>query len=381
MPPNDPPSSPVTASHGGIVETAAIQSSGVPRFALPAYFLLIVYVSLSPMSGWRRPENGVFYFLFAGWPKYVTIFDLAANFLAYVPLGVMLYESVRRVTGKSAAVVATTLICAALSFTMESLQALLPMRVSSIDDLISNSLGALDGAMFAALVGESALTRWLGHVRSSVFSGGVVAELGEVLLGVWLITQLNPSIPFLGAGNINNPLVAEWNAQYDEPLLLLPQGLAVALNVCGFGLFVSVLTRPGVHGFRWAMAFIGSGFFLKLLAAGVMLKPPLLFDWLGYDTAAGMFIGLTLLALLLRFSHRVRIYLAAMVIFAGGLLAKIAAIYDSLPEIVRVFSWPYGQLLNFSILTRWLHELWPLLALVYLILAFNRLPPSDSRAI
>jgi hypothetical protein len=109
-----------------------------------------------------------------------------------------------------------------------------------------------------------------------------------------------------------------------------------------------------------------------------MLKAPLLFDWLGYDTGAGIFAGLILLALLVRFSHRVRIYLATMVIFAGGLLAKIAAIYDSLPAIIRVFSWPYGQLLNISNLTRLLHEVWPVLALVYLILAFHRLPSSDS---
>jgi hypothetical protein len=261
---------------------------------------------------------------------------------------------------------------------MESLQALLPMRVASLSDLISNSLGALDGALFAALAGESALTRWLAHVRGEVFSRGALAEFGEVLLVVWLVTQLNPSIPFLGAGNISNTLVGDWNTQYDAGLLLVPQGLAVALNLCGFGLFVSVLTRPGVRAFRWAIAFITIGFLLKLLAAGVMLKPPLLFDWLGVDTGAGIFIGVLLLALLMRLSHRVRIYLATMLIFAGGLLAKLAAIYDSLPALLGVFSWPYGQLLNFSTLTRGLHEVWPLLALIYLILAFNRLPSSDS---
>ena len=369
---------PLEVSAGGAGHTASSAGGGLPRYTLPVYLLLIVYVSLSPMTGWRPAESGVFAFLRAGWPKYVTVFDLAANFLAYVPLGMMLYSGARRAMGKAAAIVVTTLICSALSFTMESLQALIPMRVASLSDLISNSLGALDGALFAALTGESALTRWLAHVRGEVFSRGALAEFGEVMLIVWLITQLNPSIPFLGAGNINNSLVADWNTQNDAGLLLLPQGLAVALNLVGFGLFVSVLTRPGVRAFRWALGFITLGFLLKLLAAGVMLKPPLLFDWLGVDTGAGIGIGVLLLALLVRLSHRVRIYLATMLIFAGGLLAKLAAIYDSLPALLRVFSWPYGQLLNFSSLTRGLHEVWPLLALIYLIVAFNRLPSSDS---
>jgi VanZ family protein len=351
---------------------------GLPRYALPAYLLLIVYVSLSPLTGWRRPAGGMFAFLLAGWPKYTTIFDLAANFLAYAPLGMMLYGVARRVLNKFVAVLVAALIGATLSFFMESLQALLPVRVASIDDLLTNSLGALAGALVAAHVGESDLARWLSYVRRRVFSAGKATEFGEVLLAFWLITQLNPSIPFFGAGNINNPLVEQWNAQAGESLFLLPQGLAVALNVCGFGLFVSVLTRPGVHGFRWALAFMIAGFLFKLLAAGVMLKPPLLFDWLGVDTAMGILVGLLSFVGLVRFSRPVRTYLAAMLIFAGGLLAKIGAIYDSLPAIVGVFSWHYGQLLNFSTLTRSLHELWPLLALVYLIVAFARSPPPDA---
>ena len=52
-----------------------------------AYVVLVVYASLYPFSGWRNQEIPPWEFLFAGWPRYWTGFDLAANVVGYVPLG------------------------------------------------------------------------------------------------------------------------------------------------------------------------------------------------------------------------------------------------------------------------------------------------------
>ena len=368
---------PPPSASGADSSTTENQRRDFPRYFLPAYVLLIVYVSLSPFSGWLSPEQGALYFLTAPWPRYITAFDLIANVLAYAPLGILLFELVRRRTGWTMAVTVASLGGCLLSFCMETMQAYLPVRIPSRVDLLANSAGAMLGALLAARMGRSWLARWLVDWRHQTFNPGARAEFGEVLLAIWLFMQLNPSIPFLSAGTILNPLVADWNTSL-QPHTLLPQGLAVALNVCGFGLFTSVLLQPQVRAVRFSIGMIAVGGLLKMLAAGVLLKPPLMLDWLRADIMVSAAGGIIALWFAVRLSHRSRIYLAAMLILAGGLLAKIAAIYEALSTTLGVFNWPYGQLLNFTSLTLLLNEIWPFVALVYLLAGFNRLPSSDA---
>ena len=51
-------------------------------------------------------------------------------------------------------------------------------------------------------------------------------------------------------------------------------------------------------------------------------------------------------------------------------MAKITSIYGAFDETLRLFNWPYGQLVNFASLTRWMHETWPLLAVIFLAWVF-----------
>ena len=68
---------------------APLRDSPLSRFCLAAYVMLVVYASLYPLSGWRDPGGSAFAFLFAPWPRYVTAFDLVANFLGYLPYGLL----------------------------------------------------------------------------------------------------------------------------------------------------------------------------------------------------------------------------------------------------------------------------------------------------
>ena len=52
---------------------------------------------------------------------------------------------------------------------------------------------------------------------------------------------------------------------------------------------------------------------------------------------------------------------------AGALFSKIFGAYSALDELLRLFRWPYGQLASFASLTRFLHEAWPVAAVVFLI--------------
>jgi len=326
------------------------------------------------------PDEGPFHFLVIPWPRYFTVFDLLVNVFAYIPLSILFFDLARRHLKWSSAVVITCLTGCLLSFSMETLQGFLPVRISSPFDFLANSFGTVIGAFLGPRMGHSWLIRWLVDWRHRTFSESLGSEFGEVLLAIWLFIQLNPSIPFFAAGTITSPNSTEWNVSLSQPLSLLPQGLAVALNLCGFGLFASVLLKPSVRALRFVISVIAVGVFLKMLAAGALLKPPMMLDWFGKDTFVGLVGGFVLLWATTRLSHRWRVYLAAMTILAGGLLAKIAAIYDTLSTIRSVFSWSHGQLLNFTSLTVALNELWPVVALVYLLIGFNRLPSSDVSA-
>ncbi|MFY9317772.1 MAG: teicoplanin resistance protein VanZ, partial [Burkholderiales bacterium] len=66
-----------------------MRESALARVSLAAYVLLVAYATLYPLAGWRDPGGSAFAFLAAPWPRYVTAFDLAANFLGYVPYGLL----------------------------------------------------------------------------------------------------------------------------------------------------------------------------------------------------------------------------------------------------------------------------------------------------
>jgi VanZ family protein len=367
-------------AYGDSVAMRDKQRHEISRYFLPAYALLIVYISLSPFSGWLEPENGAFNFLTAPWPRYITAFDIAANVLAYVPLGLLLLEFAHRRLGWGGAVMMACLGGSLISLSMEALQAYLPVRISSLVDFLANSVGVVAGALIAACMERSRLVRWMAQWRRHTFNESRGNEFGEALLAIWLFIQLNPSIPFFAAGTINSELPIEPNAHHAElPAYALPQGWASALSVCGFGLFVSVLLKPSISKLPFVVGVISFGAFLKMLAAGVLLKAPLMMDWINKDALIGIVSGLALTWIAGRLNLRWRIYVAAMMILAGGLLAKIGAIYDALSTILRVFNWPHGQLFNFTSLTLLLNEFWPLVALVYLLIWFVRLPASETR--
>ena len=84
----------------------------------------------------------------------------------------------------------------------------------------------------------------------------------------------------------------------------------------------------------------------------------------------GLTSGLILAACFVRLAFRWRAFWATLFVFAGGLMAKITSIYGAFDETLRMFYWPHGQLVNFASLTRWINEIWPLLAVIFLATLF-----------
>lgn len=335
------------------------------RGAVVAYTLSIIYASLNPFFGWRPPEA----FTLFVWPRYLSGFDIVLNVVAYMPLGGLLAGM--HLSGGTAAAGSSTPLRAwwlalgfgtLLSATMETLQSFLPVRVASPVDLLTNALGAAaGGAVVVSAAGRHLLAAVMAWRRRH-FIERSETSWGLLLLAAWFFAQLNPVIPFFEAGHIANPFdVAAAQNPYD-PLILLPQAVGITLNVCGFSLLVSLLLRPRKRAIVGVLLILALGFLVKVSTASLMLKAPQLVAWLAPATVIGLTSGVLLFAWFSRIGYRWRAFCATLFLFAGGLMAKLTSVYGAFDETLRLLNWPQGHVISFAGLTRWVHEIWPLLA-------------------
>ncbi len=354
-------------------------------WAIAVYMFMLAYASLAPFVGWQTPQA----YTIVEWPRYLTVFDVLINLLAYAPLGCLVaLTAVRRgsVEGQTRwwrRLLQVAAIGFALSLLLELAQAYLPGRVSSPVDLLANTLGAVAGAALSlAPLGRRMVSAALAF-RRRYFTSAPLADWGLLLIVIWLAAQLNPAIPFFEAGmlavadanvnpsaNANGSSLTAGPASAYDPLILLPQVVGVALNVTAFALFVSLLTHPSRRRILHILGILGAGFLAKLAMASMLLKTPQLVSSLSPATVIGVTSGLCIYLLFSGTRFRWRAFWAALFVFAGGVMVKLASVYAALDQALRLFNWPYGQLANFAGLTRWLNEIWPLAALVFLAIVF-----------
>ena len=101
---------------GAAGPAAAIAPRGSPvaRAALLAYFLLIVYASWFPFSGWHDNGMSPFSYLNLVKQRYWTGFDAGVNVVGYMPLGALmvlsLYPRVRGIWALLLGIVGSILV-------------------------------------------------------------------------------------------------------------------------------------------------------------------------------------------------------------------------------------------------------------------------------
>ena len=356
----------MTLSSGGLPQTGRV--SLILCGMLGLSLMIVVYASLLPFTGWRWPETisaqGVH-------RVYQSEVDLVLNVLAYVPVGLLL-AAVLRQSGARHPLRFTCIAISLLSFFLESLQLFLPGRVTALHDWFANSAGGCIGATLAFSRTASRVAGQLAVLRERWLHPSPHAEIGFLLLMVWLVAQSNPAIPFFEAGHLANELTRGWQDAQPGLLSLAPQVVAIALNVCGFALFIGVWTGTRIFAGVPVLFVLAAGLMVKFLAAGLLLKAPLLETWLGPASTLGLIAGYLLALLLLGAAPRTRLFLALLLIFGGGLMARMAGIYEGFDAMLRLFHSSHAQLGTFASLTRWLNELWPVAACVYLVVLFMR---------
>ncbi len=337
-----------------------------------AYLLVIAYASLQPFQGWRMPPEEILHFLTAAWPRFITLQDVTVNIAAYVPLGLLLSIGFGARWGPARGVIIATLAASALSLAMEAVQMFLPPRIASNVDLLANSLGALLGAMTAPLL---APTRILGGklhaARHRLFLDDMAADVGLVVVFLWLVTQFHPNAQLFGTGNLRATLDLPAQFAHAPWLVLSSEAAVVALNLLGVGLMLSALMRDGKRHLRVTAVVVGAALAIKIFTVAALVQVPAPLAWLTPGVLAGLATGWGLLYAAAHLPRPAQLALSAACIVAATAAINLAPDnpYQSIPP--RLLARGASHFLNFSGIVRALSELWPLLATGFVCYALS----------
>lgn len=330
-----------------------------------AYLLVIAYASLQPFTGWWIPPEEIRQFLTAGWPRYITVEDVMVNIAAYVPLGFLLARSFMRHVQHRRAVVLAVLAASLVSIGMECAQMFMPSRIASNVDVLTNSIGGLIGALAAPLFSP---TRLLGarltRLRREWFIYGPSADIGIVLLCLWIATQLHPTAQLFGTGNLRNTFDLPIWIIHTPPLLLTTEAAIAAFNVLGVGLVVLALTRYSKPRSLALAILLAVALITKAVSAAANVKSSGLFAWLTPGVAIGLLAGAIALYMCGSMRRRTQ-WIAAASCFVAAIVAINVGPDNPYQAVPAHFLAGPRHFLSFSAIVRAVSELWPFLAVAY----------------
>lgn len=345
----------------------ASRVSPLARYLFAGYLLLIVYATLHPLNEWHDAGVRPFAFLDAFWPRYYTRFDLIANFLAYVPLGVLAVAALYpRVRGAAAGLLAA-LLGVALSLSLEALQNYLPSRIPSALDVACNSVGAACGALISMyctprMIGSGTLFR----LRHAVFAGGHTVDVGLVLLAAWLLSLLRPESLLFGNGDLRFLFDAMPARLYDAATFVRVEALVTAANIVAVGLLLSLLVQEGGPKRRVFVLLLLSACLVRIVAFMVLFEGRHALAWLTPGAQSGLIIGVPLALACLALRRGTAIAICGLLLMTATALVNLAP--DNPYLIIAHQSWYQGHFLNFNGLTRVVSTVWPFAALAYLLM-------------
>lgn len=364
---------------------AVLQASAFSRGALLAYLLLIVYASLYPFSGWQSMGLPLQAYLFAGMPRYWTGFDVATNILGYIPLGILtvfsLYPKIRRI----GAILLALLLGVLLSGAMEATQTLLPNRVASNLDFITNSMGTLIGAVIGSVSSHLVLERSrLRHLRHHWFT--TQASRGLIIFALWPLAQIYPQSYLFGNGQML-PILSDWlsilletpvdlgsllrnGAQLSVEQYWMAEAIITALSMSGALLALLCMLRDKAPRAILLLALLSAALAVKTLSTALFFTPENAFTWITPGAQGGVLLGLGLLtgfAFLPSATQR----RSAVALLVAALIAINLA--PTNPYFVATLeTWAQGKFLNFNGAAQFLSLLWPVAALWFLLHATHR---------
>lgn len=347
------------------------RASPLARTGFMVYALLLVYSGLAPWSGWRDLGLNPFAYLAAPIPAHVTNFDLAVNVLAYLPFGALLALALHPAARGWMVALIALLAGLLLAGVIEAIQSFLPTRIPSNLDLLTNSAGALLGALIAAPLSSAVIDRgrladwrrrWFEH-RSSMLL---------LVVALWPVAQIYPEPMLFGNGNVSAELaqlltmlggalpafgVTEFGDEFEVAEFVLAEAFVVAAAVLAVGLAFASTMRLHAPTVKLLLVLLGVALLCKTLANGLQFGPERALAWLTPGAIGGLAIGvLSLVAA----SAGPRVWSARIAMLALlALVISVNLVPDNPYYIDAISDWRQGELLNFNALAGWVSLLWP----------------------
>jgi VanZ family protein len=349
-----------------------VSARATPQLSLQlagVYTLLALYASLYPFSGWRDSGVAPLLFLTAGWPRYITAFDLVVNALSYLPLGFLWAAALQVRWRPLTACVLASLLGLLFSAGIETAQTYLPSRVPSNVDLGCNALGALLGAVAGMRWGHALLDGGRLHAwRERRFLRGGRGDVGLLLVALWFLTQLNPETFLFGNGNLRGLIGLPAPLPFAADYFITLEAATVAAQTLAIALIGTRLANN--HPLLLPLLLIAGALAVKSAALMILMQGMHGLAWATPGSLNGLLLGLILWVALVRLPAFAQQSLAALALMLATVLANLMPDNPYLEATLSV--WQQGHFLNFNGLTRLTSSLWPFLALPWLMLSRNR---------
>jgi VanZ family protein len=344
---------------------------------LAVYVALVAYASLYPLEGWQHLGLAPLDYLFAPWPRYVSLFDVTLNVLGYAPFGFLCVASLYpRFSGRGAAL-AVIASAAGMSIGLEAIQTYLPTRFASNVDVLCNTAGAALGALAGRRFAPWLLLHGpFRQLRAAGFRPGHGVDIGLALLGLWLFTQLNTATLLFGAGDLRELFAVPTGRPRAPEFFAAIEAITCAANLVVIALLLSALL---------AVRRVVRPAFLGLVLAALALKTAAFalitridsFAWVTPGALQGLAAGALVALVAVSLPRTAGLALAAVLTMAATVLVNLAPPNPYFTATMRL--WHQGQFLNFNGVTRVVSAAWPFLVLGYLIYLASRRGADPER--
>jgi VanZ family protein len=349
------------------------------RAALLTYAVLLGYGSLAPWQGWRSLGVSPFAFLLAPWPAYVTVFDLALNVLAYLPLGFLVALALYPRRRGAPTVVAAVCIGAMLSVLLESLQTYLPARIASNLDVLTNVAGAAMGAVAGTALAPSLIDR--GRLRQAL-RRWFRPEASPLLLMValWPLAQVHPGPMLFGNGELNRDwgaavlgLFGRQLAAFDASQFAAAEVLVTAAGMLAAGAALTAGMTTHAPRLRLLLLLFAAALATKAITYGHEFGPARALAWLTPGAVSGLAVGL----LAVTAAATAAPGRAASLLATAALLVLIVTVNTVPPNPYHTHwlaAWQPGRMRNVAAASDWLAQAWPYALLAVLLWTLRRRP-------
>jgi len=337
-----------------------------------SYALLILYVSLNPFDFDFQNGMAAWAWLDAPLPRFITLFDVTVNILAYIPFGfLVMFAAYPRWRNYVALGIALGL-SAALALGVETLQSWLPTRIPSQMDWWANILGGLLGGLLAIPLGPQWLSGSAIRRRFDQWFGLNWAACALFLLFPW--SQIYPQSSWLGTGVWGHAIFAsvDWGTLVINHVI--QETIITSLCWLGIALLLSLGLRPKAPQWRILNGLLSLTVIIKILFTALQFGADFSLNWMTAGALWGMVIGSILLRWALKLEAGTKFWIALICLL--GTTIAVNVLPDNPYFILTLRHWYQGRLLHFNELMQWVSVVWLPLALVWMIRSAMDLKPK-----